>query len=54
VPAEAGTRPESLIAVHEGPLENTAENEGMPPLRAPAHLRRSQPARTMKNPIATY
>jgi hypothetical protein len=38
----------------EGPLESAAENEGMPPLRAPSRLRPSQPARTMKKAIATY
>lgn len=54
VPAEADTKPESLPPVQEGRLESAAENEGMPPLRAPARVRRSQPARTMKNPIATY
>ena len=40
--------------VQDGPLESAAENEGMPPLRAPTRLRPGQPARTMKNPIATY
>jgi hypothetical protein len=54
VPAEADTRPESQTPVREGPLEIPAENEGMRPPRAPARLRRSQPARTMKNAIATY
>jgi hypothetical protein len=55
VPAEAGTKPDSRTPVHEAPLEIAAKNEGMPPLRpVPARLRRSQPARTMKNPIATY
>ena len=53
-PVEAETRPESLTRAHEGPLENAAENDGMRPTRAPARLRRSQPARTMKNPMATY
>jgi hypothetical protein len=59
LPAEAGaapslSKPESATPVNDGPLESTAENEGMPPLLAPSRLRRSQPARTMKNPIATY
>jgi hypothetical protein len=54
VPAEAGKKPASATSLHEGPLDSAAENEGMPPLRARSRLRRSQPARTMKNPIATY
>jgi hypothetical protein len=41
-------------SVDEGPLESAAEDEGMPPLREPARLRRLQPARTMKKAIATY
>ena len=49
-----GAKPDSPTPVQDGPLESAAENEGMPPLRAPTRLRPGQPARTMKNPIATY
>jgi hypothetical protein len=54
LPAETGAKPESRASVQAGPLESAAENEGMPPLRTPTRLRPGQPARTMKNPIATY
>jgi hypothetical protein len=54
VPSETGAKPESLTPIQDGPLENAAENEGMPPRRPPTRLRPGQPARTMKNPIATY
>ena len=59
LPAEAAavpslSKPKSATPAHDGSLESAAENEGMPPLPAPSRLRRSQPARTMKNPIATY
>jgi hypothetical protein len=59
LPAEAAavpslSKPKSVTTVHDGPLESAAENEGMPPLLGPSRLRGSQPARTMKNPIATY
>jgi hypothetical protein len=53
-PAEAGGVLSVSKAVDEGPLESAAENEGMPPLRAPSRVRPSQPTRTMKNAIATY
>jgi hypothetical protein len=53
-PAETSPTPDSPTPVQESSLENAAENEGMPPLRAPTRLRPGQPARTMKNPIATY
>lgn len=53
-PAEAGGVLSTSRPVREGPLESAAENEGMPPLRAPSRLRPSQPARTMKKAIATY
>ena len=53
-PAETGSTPDSSAPVQESPLESAAENEGMPPLGAPTRLRPGQPARTMKNPIATY
>ena len=54
LPAETGAKPDSPTPVQEGPLESAAENEGMPPLRAPTRLRPGQPARTMKKAIATY
>ena len=54
LPAETSAKPEPVTSAQEGPLESVAENEGMPPLRPPTRLRPGQPARTMKNPIATY
>jgi hypothetical protein len=54
LPAETDAKPESVTPAQDGPLESAAENEGMPPPRTPTRLRPGQPARTMKNPIATY
>ena len=54
LPAEAGAVLGVSKPVHESPLESAAKNEGMPPLRGPSRLRRTQPARTMKKAIATY
>jgi len=54
LPVDTSARPDSPTPVQDRPLESAAENEGMPPLLAPTRLRPSQPARTMKNPIATY
>jgi hypothetical protein len=53
-PAEAGGVLSVSKPVDKGQLESAAENEGMPPLRAPSRLRPSQPARTTKKAIATY
>ncbi len=47
---EASTR----LNVDYGALATTAENDGVPALRHPPRSRRRQPARTMKNAIATY